>query len=124
MHPTSLAGPFGIGDLGPGAKAFVDFLADAGQTLWQVLPLGPTGFGDSPYQCFSAFAGNPLLISPQFLVERGWLDPEAIENPPKFPEIEVDFAAVIRWKTAVARSRVSRFQRASVGRGAQTFSLV
>ena len=63
LHPTSLPGPFGMGDLGPEARRFADFLASAGQTLWQVLPLGPTGFGDSPYQCFSAFAGNPLLIS-------------------------------------------------------------
>ncbi|MFN3373891.1 MAG: 4-alpha-glucanotransferase, partial [Chloroflexus sp.] len=63
LHPSSLPGPWGIGDLGPMAYRFVDFLAAAGQTLWQVLPLGPTGYGDSPYQCFSAFAGNPLLIN-------------------------------------------------------------
>src|SRR5579862_7118191 len=63
LHPTSLPGPFGIGDLGPEARRFVDYLVSAGQTLWQVLPLGPTGYGDSPYQCFSAVAGNPLLIS-------------------------------------------------------------
>jgi len=98
LHPTSLPGRFGIGDLGPEARSFVDFLANAGQTLWQVLPLGPTGFGDSPYQCFSAFAGNPLLISLENLAERGWLDFAAIENPPDFPKTEVDFARVIRWK--------------------------
>ncbi|HQH73066.1 MAG TPA: 4-alpha-glucanotransferase, partial [bacterium] len=63
LHPTSLPGRYGIGDLGPEAYRFVDFLAGAGQRLWQVLPLGPTGYGDSPYQCFSAFAGNPLLIN-------------------------------------------------------------
>jgi 4-alpha-glucanotransferase len=62
LHPTSLPGRFGIGDLGGGAFQFIDALAAAGQRVWQVLPLGPTGFGDSPYQCFSAFAGNPLLI--------------------------------------------------------------
>lgn len=62
LHPTSLPGANGIGDLGPDAHRFLDFLADAGMTIWQVLPLGPTGYGDSPYQCFSAFAGNPLLI--------------------------------------------------------------
>lgn len=73
LHPTSLPGPFACGNLGPAAEAFVDFLAAAGQSLWQVLPLGPTGFGDSPYQCFSAFAGNPLLISPERLVEDGLL---------------------------------------------------
>ncbi len=73
LHPTSLPGDFGIGDLGPTAFEFVDFLARSGQTYWQILPLGPTGYGDSPYQCFSAFAGNPLLISPEKLVEDGLL---------------------------------------------------
>ncbi len=73
LHPTSLPGPWGIGDLGPAAYAFVDFLAAAGQSLWQILPLGPTGYGDSPYQCFSAFAGNPLLISLDALIQRGLL---------------------------------------------------
>src|SRR5580658_6789132 len=63
LHPTSLPGPLGIGDLGAEARRFVDYLAGAGQTVWQILPLGPTGFGDSPYQCFSALAGNSLLIS-------------------------------------------------------------
>ncbi len=75
LHPTSLPGPFGIGDFGKRAYQFVDWLHDAKQQLWQVLPLGPTGYGDSPYQCFSAFAGNPLLIDLQDLVERGYLDP-------------------------------------------------
>ena len=73
MHPTSLPGPFGIGDLGPEAFRFVDFLASAGQSYWQVLPLSPTGYGDSPYQGLSAFAGNPMLISPEKLVDAGHL---------------------------------------------------
>jgi 4-alpha-glucanotransferase len=63
LHFTSLPGRFGIGDLGPSAYEFADFLFAAGQKLWQVLPLNPTGYGDSPYQCFSAFAGNPMLLS-------------------------------------------------------------
>src|SRR4051812_46862485 len=88
LHPTSLPGRFGIGDLGPQARRFVDFLEAAGQTVWQVLPLGPTGFGDSPYQCFSAFAGNPLLISPEGLVDQHWLAPSAMESAPSFPENE------------------------------------
>ncbi|MDZ7765377.1 MAG: 4-alpha-glucanotransferase [Melioribacteraceae bacterium] len=69
LHPTSLPGKYGIGDLGHDAYKFLDFMESAGQTLWQVFPLGPTGYGDSPYQCFSAFAGNPLLISPDLLIE-------------------------------------------------------
>lgn len=73
MHPTSLPGPFGIGDLGPEAFRFAKVLVDAGQSLWQVLPLGPTGYGDSPYACYSAFAGNTLLISPEQLVADGLL---------------------------------------------------
>jgi 4-alpha-glucanotransferase len=70
LHPTSLPGRHGIGDLGPEALRFIDLLASAGQRVWQVLPLDPTGYGDSPYQRFSAFAGNPLLISLETLVGR------------------------------------------------------
>jgi 4-alpha-glucanotransferase len=109
LHPTSLAGAFGIGDLGAEARRFVQFLADARQTLWQVLPLGPTGFGDSPYQCFSALAGNPLLISPQRLTERGWLDPSALAHAPEFPASPVDFERVIPWKTALLESAARGF---------------
>src|SRR5689334_872980 len=71
LHPTSLAGPYGIGDLGPEAHRFADFLAAAGQTWWQMLPVGPVGWGNSPYSTVSTFAGNPLLISPDLLVEEG-----------------------------------------------------
>lgn len=78
LHPTSFPGSFGIGDLGPVAYEFVDFLVAAGQSLWQVLPLGPTGYGDSPYACYSAFAGNTLLISPEQLVTEGLLDASAL----------------------------------------------
>jgi 4-alpha-glucanotransferase len=103
LHPTSLPSRFGIGDLGPEARRFVDFLADAGQTLWQVLPLGPTGYGDSPYQCFSAIAGNPLLISLEELGED--------EEPPEFPETTVSFEEVIPWKTAALNRAAARFRR-------------
>ncbi|QIK37263.1 4-alpha-glucanotransferase [Caldichromatium japonicum] len=98
LHPTSLPGPYGIGDLGPHAYRFVDFLAAAGQGIWQVLPLGPTGYRDSPYQCLSAFAGNPLLISPDGLVAAGWLS-ESELDPPAFSEERVDFGPVARWKS-------------------------
>ena len=84
LHPTSLAGPYGIGELGPEAHRFADFLRDAGQKIWQVLPLGPTGYGDSPYQCFSAFAGNPLLLSLDVLVERGYLHQRATWRTVRF----------------------------------------
>ena len=84
LHPTSLPGGFGIGDLGPSAFAFIDLLAAAGQRLWQVLPLGPTGYGDSPYQCFSAFAGNPLLISLERLIEDGLLTESEAGDPRGF----------------------------------------
>src|SRR5262244_1491565 len=84
LHPTSFPGPYAIGDLGPEAYHFIDFLVASGQSLWQVLPLGPTGYGDSPYQCFSAFAGNPLLISPARLVEEGLLSKSELGNIPKF----------------------------------------
>ncbi|HEX3184059.1 MAG TPA: 4-alpha-glucanotransferase, partial [Pyrinomonadaceae bacterium] len=88
LHPTSLPSPFGIGDLGPEAYKFVDFLASAGQTLWQVLPLGPTGYGDSPYASYSAFAGNTLLISPETLVDDGLLGDGDLEETPIGP---IDF---------------------------------
>ena len=114
LHPTSLPGPYGIGDLGPEARRFVDFLAQAGQTLWQVLPLGPTGFGDSPYQCFSALAGNPLLISPERLLEQGLLDGAELDEAPGLPESEVDFARLIPWKTALLESAARRFLRGAL----------
>jgi 4-alpha-glucanotransferase len=85
LHFTSLPGQFGIGDLGSCAHEFADFLSDAGQKLWQVLPVNPTGYGDSPYQCFSAFAGNPLLISLESLRDRGLLENLAIYLTPPTP---------------------------------------
>jgi 4-alpha-glucanotransferase len=109
LHPTSLPGPYGIGDLGPVAYTFADFLAASGQTLWQVLPLGPTGYGDSPYQCFSALAGNPLLISPAILSDQGTIDPAALRAVPPFPQDDTDFAHVIPWKTALLNDAAERF---------------
>jgi 4-alpha-glucanotransferase len=86
LHPTSLPSPFGIGDLGPAAFAFVDYLADAQQALWQVLPLGPTGYGDSPYASPSAFAGNPLLISPERLLEQDLLSRDDLDQLSALPK--------------------------------------
>src|SRR5271157_4303323 len=100
LHPSSLPGPYGIGDLGAAAYAWVDALAGAKQTWWQILPLGPTGYGDSPYQCFSAFAGNPYLISPQTLVEDGLLDSREVATA-SFPANRVDYGPVIQFKIRV-----------------------
>lgn len=98
LHPTSLPGRYGIGDLGPEAHAFVDFLAETGQTWWQMLPLGPVGYGGSPYQSPSAFAGNPLLISLDRLADRGWLDAKELARVPDLPAGKVDFDAVGEFK--------------------------
>lgn len=116
LHPTSLPSAYGIGDLGPAADAFVDFLAQAGQGVWQVLPLVPTGYGDSPYQGLGAMAGNPLLISPERLVEEGLvLDVELGRAPP--PSEVVDFGAVIAWKARFLEHVAERFEaRASRAR--------
>jgi 4-alpha-glucanotransferase len=110
LHPTSLPSHFGIGDLGNEAYQLVDFLHGAGQRLWQVLPLGPTGYGDSPYQVFSAFAGNPLLISLEQLAAEGLLSPEDWRSAPPFPAKDVDYGAVIHLKFPVLRLAFERFQ--------------
>lgn len=109
LHPTSLPGPYGIGDLGPQAYRFVDFLADSGGNLWQILPLGPTGYGDSPYQCFSAFAGNPYLISPDELIADGLLEAEDLQNKPEFTPTRVDFGTLIPWKLQLLERAFERF---------------
>ncbi len=98
MHCTCLPGRFGIGDFGPCAYEFADFLRAAGQKLWQVLPLNPTGYGDSPYQCFSAFAGNPLLLSLECLRDQGLLQESDLVQAPPFPEDSVDFEATNQFK--------------------------
>jgi 4-alpha-glucanotransferase len=113
LHPTSLPSAYGIGDLGPEAHRFADFLHNAGQRIWQVLPLGPTGYGDSPYQCFSAFAGNPLLLSLDALMERGYLDSRDLDSRPESPAAQVDFGAVIARKLALLRQAFQPFQRTS-----------
>jgi 4-alpha-glucanotransferase len=98
LHPTSLPSPYGIGDLGDHAYEFIDFLQRTKQTYWQILPLGPTGYGNSPYLCYSAIAGNPLLISPERLVADGWLQMADLQKLPDFPSLLVDFDQVIEAK--------------------------
>lgn len=110
LHPTSLPGLYGIGDFGPQAYHFLDFLAAADSSLWQILPLGPTGYGDSPYQCFSAFAGNPYLISPDLLLHEGLVTPDDLVERPAFPAERVDYGAVIRWKLGLLDRAAIQFE--------------
>lgn len=111
MHVTSLPSPFGIGDLGPSARRFVDFLSSSGQSLWQVLPMNPPSLGDSPYMCYSAMAGNPLIISPELLVEAGLLDAPDLLPLPSFPEEVVDFKAVSAYKSHLFRMAYANFKQ-------------
>ena len=121
LHPTSLPGPYGIGDLGPQAYRFVDWLESTGCKLWQVLPLGPTGYGDSPYQCFSAFAGNPYLISFDGLIEDGLLTEDNFADMPDFDASSagrmsrVDYGLLIPWKLDLLLKAFSRFSTALGG---------
>jgi 4-alpha-glucanotransferase len=110
LHPTSLPGRVGIGDLGEPAYQFVDFLTAAGQSYWQMLPLSPTGYGDSPYQSLSAFAGNPMLISLDKLVEVGHLSKSDLADAPPFPEERVDFGPVIDYKKDLLQRAFGRFR--------------
>ncbi|MEN8242151.1 MAG: 4-alpha-glucanotransferase [Chloroflexota bacterium] len=114
LHPTSLPSQFGIGDLGPQAYRWVDFLARSGTRLWQLLPLGPTGYADSPYQAFSAMAGNPYLISPKLLVEDGLLDQSALDHRPAFSEDQVEYGQVIPWKMDLLEQAYDNFQKSKL----------
>ncbi|MBZ5506983.1 MAG: 4-alpha-glucanotransferase [Acidobacteriia bacterium] len=109
LHPTSLPGSYGIGELGPQALRFAEYLHASGIKIWQVLPLNPTGYGDSPYQSLSSFAGNPLLISLEALSGEGLFDQDALHSAPEFPEGRVDFSAVIPWKFGLLRKAASNF---------------
>lgn len=109
LHPTSLPGPHGIGDFGPEACRFIAFLHSAGQKLWQVLPLNPTGYADSPFQCFSASAGNPLFISLERLVDEGLLNNGDLRHAPVFPVDIVDYETVIRFRTPLLQKAAKNF---------------
>lgn len=112
LHPTSLPGPHEIGDFGPEAYHFVDFLQSAGQKLWQVLPLNPTGYADSPFQCFSASAGNPLLVSLDRLADAGLLSRSELHGP-QCPQENIDYEASSRFKTPLLRRAARRFLEAA-----------
>lgn len=109
LHPVSLPGPRGIGELGKEAYRFVDFLQRAGIGVWQVLPLGPTGYGDSPYQCLSSFAGNPLLIDLDLLCEQGDLPRRALEELPRDSGDRIDYQRVRQWKEPLLLEAAARF---------------
>jgi len=115
LHTTSLPGAHGIGDLGGAAYRFADFLAAAGQRYWQMLPVGPLGFGDSPYMALSSFVGEPLLVSLEKLREEGLLDASDIANPPSFPPGRVDFDAVRRFKEPLFGKAFAAFEKGANG---------
>jgi len=121
LHPTSLPSKYGIGDLGAEAYRFVDFLSAAKQTYWQILPLGPTGYGDSPYSSFSAFAGNTNLISPQSIVEDGFLTEKEIKVKNKFPVGRVDYGAVLDYKSPLLKKAFDRFRLTDDSKVADAF---
>ena len=110
LHISSLPGDEGIGTMGKEAFHFVDFLQETGQTLWQILPIGPTGFGNSPYMCYSAFAGNPLLIDLKLLVDDNFLTENDFPGIPKFPARRIDFQKVIPWKFTILRKAFENFR--------------
>jgi len=121
LHPTSLPGPHGIGELGLDARHFVDFLAATGQRWWQILPLGPTGFGNSPYQSHSSFAGNCLLIDPAGLIERGWLRPEELDDQLPLSGDRIDFDRVAENKDRWFNLAFERFDAKGTDAGFEDF---
>ncbi len=120
LHPTSLPG-IGIGELGQSAYRFIDWLAIAKQRRWQIMPLGPTSYGDSPYAGLSALAGNPLLISLQQLVDRGLLAQADLDGAPDFPTHSVDYGPVIQWKMAILQQAYTNFSASAPAKERGTF---
>ena len=109
LHPTSLASRFGVGDFGSSARAFADFLHAAKQRIWHILPIGPTGDSFSPYQACSTFAGNPLLVSPELLAERGYFSKALLRNVPRFPAERVGFREVAKYKGSLLQKAFAGF---------------
>ena len=109
LHITSLPGPHGVGDLGASARRFIAWLASAGQSIWQTLPVNPIGPGNSPYQCPSAFAGSGLMVALDPLVKQGWLPAAALRDPPAFDTARVDYDRVVPWRWARLREAAAGF---------------
>ena len=124
LHPTSLPSPHGVGDLGDAAFRFVDWLGNADQRLWQIMPLGVTGAGNSPYASPSAFAGNPLLVSLDLLLKEGLLVGEDFADYPYFPEHRVDFGAVLLAKERMLRRAHARWSTAKGATSADYLAFV
>ncbi|MEM3341087.1 MAG: 4-alpha-glucanotransferase [Thermoplasmata archaeon] len=126
VHPTSLPSDYGIGDMGPEAVRFLKFLLDSGCSIWQFLPLNATGFGNSPYSAVSAFAGNPLLISPDVLIEEGYLKREQMESPPSEvfrDQFHVNYDAVGKWKERIFRKVFENYKKGMPSNAEKEFSL-
>jgi len=124
VHPTSFPSRYGIGDLGHYAYKFIDFLHESNQKLWQILPLNPTSFGDSPYQSFSTFAGNHMLISPELLIRAGYLQNEDVQDTPNFNTRKVEYGNVIEYKNKLFKIAFKNFKQnadASQKEGFNTF---
>lgn len=109
LHVTSLPGPHGVGDLGEGARRWVDWLAAAGQSVWQMLPVNPVGPGHSPYQCPSAFAGSDLMVALQPLVDKGWLPAARLRHAPRFNPLRTEYGRVIPWRRALLHEAAAGF---------------
>lgn len=121
LHPTSLPGRYGIGDLGSNAYRFVDWLVDHGQSIWQILPLGPTSYGDSPYQTLSAFAGNPNLISLDKLRDEGFLTDDDLADVPDFPTEHVDYGWIIPWHDEKLSAAYAGFEKNATAEQTEAF---
>src|SRR5690348_14798009 len=109
LHVTSLPSAYGVGDVGPAAVEWIDRISEAGQSWWQALPLGPTGYGNSPYQSLSSFAGNALLISPDWLVEDELLRESDCQRRRSFPQNEIDYTAVLAFKRGLLEAAWANF---------------
>jgi len=112
LHLSSLPGSYGIGNLGSGARSFVDFLASSGIRFWQTCPVGPTGYGDSPYQVFSSFAGNPYFIDWDPLIRIGLISEDELSSLAELPSHEVDYGRLHEEFFSCAKLAFSRFSNA------------